>query len=117
MGCQHPAISKGFKTQIETATPPLEHPPVLDDGEPPAKAGAQLGVPLGGKESGGQDRDDPVDSLVETITRTVGPTSGFRLRTRRQGPRPTLSRLWADCLTGSPDKGFGKVCHHVSVYL
>ena len=131
-----PGRLEGVSAQIETATPPLDHPPVLDDGEPHAEAGAQLGLPLGGGQgSGRQDRDDPADSapddqgrerqigldriaeadpvgerprkravkipdgqaaraattgmadsLGETISRAVGPSSGFRLQTLRWTP-------------------------------
>jgi len=61
-----PGRLEGVSAQIETATPPLDHPPVLDDGEPHAEAGAQLGLPLGGGQgSGRQDRDDPADSAPD----------------------------------------------------
>jgi hypothetical protein len=57
-----PGGLEGVSGQIETATPPLEHPSVLDDDEPHAEAGAQLGLTLGGGQGfGRQDRDDPVD--------------------------------------------------------
>jgi len=81
-----PGGLEGVSAQIETATPPLEHPPVLDDGEPHAEARAQLGVPPGEQGSGRRDRDDPADSLGETISRALGPTSGFRLRTLMWSP-------------------------------